>query len=244
MWDWGRKTFAAGCISHLCHGWISLSNLLIFGRLIFVCCKGSVSFEAALPSFFMRAKVCDFQFLIRSFAVTHCHLHIHMHTKTLLNQDSGMIHTFILCTGICILLLGEGEHILASWLCAYIPSFPSSLSACLPPLLFVTNQPTFFSYIFRALFHALHDPPSTVSSPLVHILVTLVLLSPYYVNGKEFCLRGRIYFCCLSCDFQLIQELLIYFKCCVGLIFAIFSQLSGLVAVERWCHVFSSAHLI
>lgn len=134
--------------------------------------------------FFVRARVCDSQLLIRSLAVTHCHLHIHTHTKTLLNQDSEMTHTFILCTGICILLLGEGEPILASWLCAHIPSFPSSLSACLPPLLFVTNQPTFFSYIFRALFHALHDPPSTVSSPLVHILVTLVLLSSYYAHSK------------------------------------------------------------
>lgn len=109
------------------------------------------------------------------------------HTQSLLNLYSEMSHSFTLYTGACSLpyLLGFWEKVRTFLLPAlkdfaqpahvlHHLSFPSSLSACLPPLLFVTIQPTYFSHISRALFQTLHNPLSTISTQVVHMFVILV----------------------------------------------------------------------
>lgn len=133
---------SASCMSHLCHGWISPLNMLIFGRFAFVLYSGGVSFKMALPSHPSQSLWLDFQILISSTAFTHCVIHTHTHTHTPLNLDSKMTHSFYSlhrCKGFLPSFLGlleEGEHILASCsegLCSTCPH-PSPSFFCLVPL--------------------------------------------------------------------------------------------------------------
>lgn len=141
-----------------------------------------MSFKMELPRFPVQVLWLDFQILISSTAFTHCLIHTHTY-----NPYSEMSHTFTLYTGACSLpsLPGFWERMSTFFLPAlkdfaqpahvlHRVSFPSSLPACLPPLLFVTIQPTYFSHISRALLETLHNPLSTISTPVVHMFVILV----------------------------------------------------------------------
>lgn len=149
-------------IYHVCHGW-------------------SVSIKKELPRFPIQVYGWISKYSLAallSLTVSSTHTH---------NPYSEMSHTFTLYTGACSLpsLPGFWERMSTFFLPAlkdfaqpahvlHRVSFPSSLSACLPPLLFVTIQPTYFSHISRALLETLHNPLSTISTPVVHMFVILV----------------------------------------------------------------------
>lgn len=152
--------------------------------------------KVALPILLAGSRL-DFQILVIFTASTHCH--IHTHTHTLLNLGSEMTHGVHPLHRCCVFsallrLSGEGEHILAfsfEGLCSTCPhpsfafSFASSLSACLPPPLFVTIQPTLFSHTSVVLFCTLQHFVSTVSRRAVaHMLVFLFCLEDHSLERK------------------------------------------------------------
>lgn len=159
------------CMCHLSHGWISPSNLLIFGGFAFV--YAAAVCHLCWHCQVLLARACDW--ISKSSLAAALSLTV---VSALVNLNSKMTHSFHSLHGHLLFAFPpewKGEHILSPALedCvqpAHIlnhVSFTLSLSACLPPLLFVTMQPT-FPPNFTALSHTLHNPLSNIARPVVH----------------------------------------------------------------------------
>lgn len=126
------------------------SNLLISGRFAFVLCSRGMSFKKAPPSLPSQSLWLDFQMLISSTAFTRRLIHRHNHILINLEPnwliDSFFTRVFASCLppengwAQAFFLLWRIGFNLPTSLTVFL--FASSLSACLPPLLFVTIQPT------------------------------------------------------------------------------------------------------